>query len=150
MARFRAVREDLDELIRHHRWALVRRNGQWPLGALALSVSLVFVHEQAALLALGMSLAWSISTVVILYRFEAACHSRHAWMQEDAVIDIEEEGLRLSNARGSGFIRWDSGAIVRCYATCFVIDDEGEEIAIIPKRYLSTTEMLLLQKRAAA
>lgn len=97
-----------------------------------------------------MSLAWSISTILILYRFEAACLSRHAWMQEDVIIDLEDEGLRLSNARSSGFIRWDSGAIVRSYATCFVVNDQGEEIAIVPKGYLSTTEMLLLQTRAAA
>jgi len=53
----------------------------------------------------------------------------------------------LSNAKGSGFIRWDSRAFVRSYATCFLIDDQAEEIAIIPKQYLRTTEMLLLQKR---
>jgi len=149
MAKFRAVREDLDEVIRRQRFVLLRRNCQWPSGAFAVSALFFFINEQVALLALGMSLAWSISTFLHLRNFQAACLWRHAWLsQEDVVIDIEDEGIRLSNVKGSGFIRWDSGATVRSYSTCFVIDEEGEEIAVIPKRYLSTAEMLLLQRRA--
>jgi hypothetical protein len=40
--------------------------------------------------------------------------------------------------------------VVRVHATCFVVEESGEEIAVIPKRYLSSTELIALQNRAAA
>jgi hypothetical protein len=143
-----ATPSDFDEVIRHRQWSSLRRQGPYPLGGLLVAVALLFVHQPSALIAFGMCLAWGISTLLDCRSIRAASLWQHAWAQEDVRIDLEDEGLRLRNARGSGFIRWDSGAVVRLYSSCFVVEEFGEEIAVIPKRYLNSTELLTLQNRA--
>ena len=150
MAQFRATPSDFDEVIRHRQWNSLRRQGPYPLGALLVAVALFFVHRPSAFVAAGMALAWGISTCLDWRSIRAACLWQHAWTQEDVTVDLEDEGLRVANARGAGFIRWDSGAVVRPHSSCFVVEESGEEIAVIPKRYLSATELLILQNRAAA
>jgi hypothetical protein len=130
MAQFRATPSDFDEVIRHRQWSSLRRQGPYPLGALLVAVALLFVHQPSALIAFGMCLAWGISTLLDCRSIRAASLWQHAWAQEDVRIDLEDEGLRLRNARGSGFIRWDSGALVRLYSSCFVVEEFGEEIAV--------------------
>lgn len=150
MAQFRATPSDFDEVIRHRQWSSLRRQGLYPLGALLIGILLLFVHRPTALITFGMALAWAFSTFLEWRSIRAAFLWQHSWAQEDVTIDVEDEGLRLKNARGSGFVRWDSGAAVRLRATCFVVEESGEEIAVIPKRYLSSTELLTLHNRVAA
>lgn len=150
MAQFRATPSDFDEVIRHRQWSSLRWQAPYPMGALLVALALFFVHRPSALIAFGMSLAWGISTLLDWRSIRAASLWQHAWAQEDVSIHIEDEGLRLTNARGSAFIRWDSGALVRLHSSCFVVEELGEEIAVIPKRYLNSTELLTLQNRAAA
>ena len=137
-------------MIRHRQWNSLRQQGLYALGALLIGILLLLAHRPTALVAFGMALAWGSSTFLEWRSIRAASLWQHAWAQEDVTIDVEDEGLRLKNARGSGFVRWDSGAVVRVHATCFVVEEAGEEIAVIPKRYLSSTELLALQNRAAA
>jgi hypothetical protein len=150
MAQFRATPSDFDEVIRHRQRDSLRRQAPYPLGALFVAAALFLVHRPSALVSFGMALAWGISTLLDWRSLRAAALWQHAWAQEDVTIDIEDEGLRVANARGTGFIRWDSGAVVRLYSTCFVVEESGEDIAVIPKRYLSSTELLILQNRVAA
>jgi hypothetical protein len=149
MARFRATSADFDEVIRRRQWTSLRRQGLYPLGALLLASALLFVHGPSALVALGMSLAWGFSTVLEWRSIRASALWQHAWAQEDVTIDVEDDGLRVQNSRGAGFVRWDSGAVLRLYSSCFVLEEFGEDIAVIPKRYLNATELLMLQNRAA-
>jgi hypothetical protein len=150
MTTFRATPSDFDEVIRHRQWKSLRRQGPYPLGALLVAVVLFFIHRPSALVAFGMAVAWGISTFLDWRSIRAASLWQHAWAQEDVTIDIEDGGLRLANARGAGFVRWDSGVVVRLHSSCFVVEEYGEEIAVIPKRYLNSTELLILQNRAAA
>ena len=150
MAQFRATPSDFDEVIRYRQRTSLRRQGPYPLGALLVATALFFVHRPSALVAFGMAVAWGISTLLDWRSIRAASLWQYAWAQEEVTIDIGDEGLRLANARGAGFIRWDGGAVVRRHSSCFVVEDSGEEIAVIPKRYLNSTELLILQNRAAA
>jgi hypothetical protein len=150
MAQFRATPSDFDEVIRHRQWNSLRRQGLYPLGALLIAIVLLLVHRPTALLAFGMALAWGFSTFLEWRSIRGASLWQHAWAQEDVTIDVEEDGLRVENARGAGFVRWDSGVVVRPHSSCFVVDEFGEDIAVIPKRYLNSTELLILQRRAVA
>jgi hypothetical protein len=150
VAEFCAVPEDFDEIIRKGRRAVLRRQSPYPLTALAASIVLSFVQLPAALVALGMFIAWGVSTFLEWRAVRAMYLWRFAWAQEESAIEVEVDGIRLTNQRGSGFIRWSSGANVRAHSTCFVLEDEGEEVAVIPKRYLNATELLLLRNRAEA
>jgi hypothetical protein len=105
-------------------------------------------HQHVSLnVSLGMAIAWGISTILDLRSIRAAFLWRHGWTQEDVEIDIEDEGIRVTNSRGSGFIRWDSGVVVRLSASCFVVEEEGDDIVVIPKRYLNATELLMLKNK---
>ncbi len=150
MASFRAQPEDFDEVIRIRQRRSLRRQAPYPLVAGGAATVLFFVHQPTALVVVGMCIAWAVSTYLDWRGIRAACLWRHAWAQEDAVVDVRDDGLHLSNKRGAGFVRWDSGAIVRRYSTCFVVEEEGDEIAVIPKRYLNATELLILENRAVA
>lgn len=150
MAGFRALPEDFDEVIRNQQRRSLRRQGPFPLAALVVAIVLFFIYRPAALVAIGMSIAWGVSAFLDWQSIKEAYLWRHAWAQEDVVIEIEDEGIRLSNQRGSGFIRWSSGAVVRSYSTCFVLEEEAEDIAVMPKRYLNATELLILLNRAVA
>jgi len=63
---------------------------------------------------------------------------------------IDKEGLRLSSQRGSSLIRWSGGVVVKALPGCFVLEDEGEDMVLVPKRYLNSAELLLLQNRVVA
>lgn len=150
MAHFRATPSDFDEVIKHRQWHSLRRQGLYPLAALLVAMALLLVHLPSALVAFGMAFAWGFSTFLEWRSIRAASLWQHAWAQEDVTVDVEEDGLRVKNARGAGFVRWDSGAVVRLHSSCFVVEEFGEDIAVIPKRYLNSTELLILQNRAAA
>jgi len=150
MAEFRAISEDFDEIIRRQRRAMLRRQGPYPLGALGAAVMLVVVSKSASLVAPGMSLAWGISTILEWRHISAAVLWQFAWAQEGVSLDVEEGGLRLRSQRGDAFIRWQTDVVVRALATCYVLEDEGEITAVIPKRYLSTTELLLFERKAVS
>ena len=150
MTQFRAMPSDFEEVIRHHQWAGLRRQGPYPLGALLVAAVMSFFYRPIALVALGVSLAWGFSLFLEWRSIRAVSLWRHVWEQEDVTIDIEDEGIRLANAKGWGFVRWDSGVTIRVHGSCFVIEDGGEDIAVIPKRVLNSTELLILQNRAAS
>jgi hypothetical protein len=150
MAQFRATPEDFDEVIKNQQRQSLRRQGPYPIGALLAGMLLSFIHKPTAFIAFGMAIAWSVSIILDVRNLKMAYLWRFAWAQEEAVVDIDDEGVRLTTARGSGFIRWKGGVIVRLCSTCFVVEEEGEEIAVLPKRYLDSQELLMLQTRALA
>ncbi|MCI0427562.1 MAG: hypothetical protein L0Z46_06065 [Nitrospiraceae bacterium] len=80
----------------------------------------------------------------------AAYRWRYAWLQEPVVVEVLEEGLRMSSQRGSSLIRWSGGVVVKTLPGCFVLEDEGEDVVLVPKRHLNSTELLLLQNRVSA
>ena len=150
MAQFRATPADFDEVIANQQRQLLRRQAPYAIGALLVGMLLSLIFKPLALIAFGMAVAWSISIVLDVRSIRPAYLWRFAWAQEEAVLDIDDEGVRMTTARGSGFIRWKSGVIVRLCSTCFVVEEEGEEIAVLPKQYLNSDETLVLQTRAIA
>src|SRR5689334_7056405 len=129
MAQFRATPADFDEVIRNQQWQSLRRQGPYPLVALLVGMLLSLIHKPTALIVFGMAIAWTASIVLDVRSIKMAYLWRFAWAQEEAVVDIDDEGIRLTTARGSGFIRWSSGVIVRLWSTCIVVEEEGEELA---------------------
>ena len=150
MAEFQATPDDLHELIRSRQLAQVRKQLPLPIGAAIVAVLLVLVSLPAALIASGMCLAWALSTYWSLRSLAAGYRWRYAWLQEPVVVDVLDEGLRLSSARGSSLLRWSGGVVVKALPGCFVLEDEGEDVVLLPKRYLSSTELMLLQGRVIA
>jgi hypothetical protein len=150
MAQFRATPADFDEVIANQQWQSLRRQAPYPIVALLAGIVLSFIFRPLALLAFGMALAWSISIVLEIRNIRMAYLWRFAWEQEEAVVDIDDEGVRLTTARGSGFIRWKSGVDVRLRSSCFVVEEEGEEMAVLPKQYLNFDETQVLETRALA
>jgi len=150
MAQFRATPADFDEVIANQQRQILRRQAPYALGALAAGMLLSFIFKPLALIAFGMAVAWSISIVLEIRSIRPAYLWRFAWAQEEAVVDIDDEGVRMTTAWGSGFIRWRDGVTVRPCSTCFVVEEEGEEIAVLPKQYLHSDELLVLQAKAPA
>lgn len=148
MAQFRATPADFDEVVANQQRELLRRQAPYAIGALLVGLLLSFISRPPALIAFGMAVAWSISIVLEIRSIKMAYLWRFAWEQEEAVVDIDDEGVRLTTARGSGFIRWKSGVDVRLRSSCFVVEEEGEEIAVLPKQYLNSDETRLLETRA--
>jgi hypothetical protein len=150
MAEFQATPDDLNELIRSRQRVEARKAAPYPLGAAVVALLLMPLYLPAALVAFGMCVAWSLSTYWSLTSLAASYQWRYAWLQEPIVVEVLEEGLRMSNQRGSSLIRWSGGVVVKALPGCFVLEDEGEDVALVPKRYLSSTELLLLQNRVVA
>jgi hypothetical protein len=150
MAEFRATPDDLSEVIRRQQKAEVK--GQVPYLAAALGAAGLFwpLYPPLALVALGMSVAWSLSTYWMVRSISAAYLWRYAWLQEGVTVEVAEEGLHLGSPRGSSLIRWSGGIAVRSLPGCFVLEDEGEDVVVLPKRYLNSTELVLLQNRVVA
>jgi hypothetical protein len=147
VAHFQATPEDLGEIIRRQQVAALRRQARYPVGALAVAALLAPVYQPAALVALGVGIGWGLSTYWELRSVRAAYLWRYAWLQEPVDVEVLEEGIRLSSQRGSSLIRWSGGIVVRSLPGCFVLEDEGEDMAVLPKRYLDSTELMLLQNR---
>jgi hypothetical protein len=149
MANFKATADDLDEIVRLRVGQSVREQMTYPLGALAAAaVSWPWVPG-LSLVALGAGLAWASSTYSFIRQLRSAYLWRYAWLQEDVSIVVREEGLECSTARGTGFIRWSDNIKLRALHTCFVLEDEGEDVVVIPKKYLDTGELLALNARVA-
>src|SRR5262249_6261662 len=142
MAEFQATPDDLHELIRSRQRAGARRQAPYPIVAAAIALLLVWVYLPAALVAFGMCLAWSLSTYWSLRSMAAAYQWRYAWLKEPIVVEVLDEGLRMSTQRGSSLIRWSGGVVVRALPGSFVLEDEGEDVALVPKRYLTSAELL--------
>ena len=150
MAEFQATPDDLRELIRSRQRLDARQQAPYPLGAADVALLLLPVYVPAALVALGACFAWSLSAYRSVRALAGAYQWRYAWLQEPVVVEVLEEGLRMSNARGFSLIKWSGGVVVRTLPGAFVVEDEGEDVALIPKRYLNSTELLLLQNRVSA
>ncbi len=150
MAEFRATREDLAEVIRRQQRLTVRQQARYSLGALIVAALFLPVYPPAGWIALGMGVAWSLSTYWAWQAVTPAYLWRYAWLQEGVVVDLVKEGVRFSTDRGSSLIRWSGGVVVRSLPGSFVLEDEGEDLAVLPKKYLDSTEILILQSRVAA
>ena len=62
MAHFQATPDDLAEIVRRQQLAALKRQAPYPIGALAIGALLIPLYWPAALVALGMGLAWALST----------------------------------------------------------------------------------------
>ena len=110
---------------------------------------LLAVDPIPAAFALGAAAAWGYSTVQELRVVRPRLLWDNAWLQDEITVTTEEEGLRLASARGSSFMRWDAGISVRSRPDFFLIMEETDELAILPKKYLSERELLALNVQAS-
>jgi len=148
MAKFSATREDLRDIIRRQQTVVLRTQAAYPAVALVASIALFWLFPPAGFIALGIGIAWSLSIVWKLRGLSRAYAWRYAWLLEGVTVDVLDEGLRLSSQRGTSVIRWDSGAVVRSLPRSYVLEDEGEDFVVLPKRYLDSQELVAIQRRA--
>jgi hypothetical protein len=149
VAQFQATAGDLDELIRLAQRTELRNGVTYPAVALAVAALLSVFFLEGALVSLGMALAWGLSAYWSIRGVRNAYLWRYAWLQEPVVVELSEEGVTLSGARGTTLFRWDGGMVVRSRGSYFILEDEGEDFVVLPKRYLDSTELIVLQSRAA-
>jgi hypothetical protein len=109
----------------------------------------LWADRTLASFAFGAAAAWAYSTFQETRAVRSAYLWQYAWLQEEVTVVAEEEGLRLSNARGSSFLRWDGGISVHSQPGFFLIKDEHEDLAYFPKKYLSDRELLALNRHAS-
>jgi len=150
MAEFRATADDLRDIIRRQQVALLKRQASYPAGALVASAVLLPLYAPAGFIALGIGLAWSLSLYWQFRGLSRAYTWRYAWLMEGVVVDVLEDGLRLSSQRGTSLYRWDGGAVVRSLGASFVLEDEGEDFIVLPKRCLNSQELMTMQNRVRA
>jgi len=60
-------------------------------------------------------------------------------------VEFTDEGVRTAMKLGEGLIRWAQLSAIKNYSGCFVFEDQGEEILILPKRHFSANELIILQ-----
>ena len=149
MTTFRATAEDLDGLVRERQRRTLRNALPYPAVALILGVCLMPASQTLAALALGAAAAWSWSTVQEWRGVKPTILWAYAWLQEDVTVTTEEEGLRMASVRGTSFLRWDGGIRVLSRGEFFVIKDEDDDLAVLPKKYLDEAELLILNTHAS-
>ena len=146
MADFRLGPADIAHIIERRRIYMLRRMWPYPLVSLVAAGILAIVAAPAALVVLGMALAWGISACVEWFAIGRDLQSHFAWAAESVRIEFDESGIHVTNADGTGFMRWEAIS-VRRYPDGFIVWDDAEEILVLPKRHLSTTELLFLKQR---
>jgi hypothetical protein len=60
---------------------------------------------------------------------------------------VEDGGLRFKGDPGESFLSWDAISAYN-YPGAFVIYDENQIFALLPKRHLSSDEILALEARS--
>ena len=146
MAEFRLGPADVAHIVERRRMYMLRGSGPYPLVSLLVAGVLSTVSAPAALLVLGMALAWGISVCREWFTIRRDLQSHFAWAAQSVSIEFDEGGIHVTNVDGNGFMRWDAIS-VRRYADGFVVWDDAEEIFVLPTRHLNTTELLFLKQR---
>ena len=149
MTTFRATPDDFAGLVRERQRAVLKRNVPFPGVAFLVGAGLLTVDRTLAAFALGCAAAWAYSTIQEFRAVRPTLLWDNAWLQEDITVATEEDGLRLTGARGNSFLRWDGGITVLSRPAFFVITEEADELAILPKKYLSEQELLSLHMHAS-
>lgn len=149
MATFTIDDRDLDDLIRRDIWQVVREQGPRPAATLSVALVLQWVHSLAAAIALGMALAWAYSLFEEIRRVRPWYASHHGSRAGPLTVEFREEGLYTIMPLGEGVMRWDQLDSIKNYSSCFVLELDGDEVLILPKRHFSTEELIVLQAKAA-
>jgi hypothetical protein len=150
MSKFTASANDLDEIVRIRTRESIRWWLRYPLSSVAVAAVAWFVSPAVSLIALGAFGAWTLSAYWHAKEMKAAYLWRYAWLQEGVSVSVREDGVECTTAWGSSFVRWRDELKLRSLETCFVLEDEGEDVVVLPKKYLDTTELLILNNRSEA
>ena len=109
---------------------------------------LQWIHPLGAAIALGMGLAWTYSLFEVVRRVRPWYASHHGSQAGPLTVEFREEGLHTVMPLGEGVMRWDQLDSIKNYSSCFVLEFDGDEILILPKRHFSTEELIVLQGKA--
>lgn len=146
---FRATPDDFAGLVRENERKTLQTSLPFPVGALMVGLCLLPANRLLGAFALGAAAAWAWSTIQELRAVRPMTLWTHAWLQEDVTVTTETEGLRIQSIHGMSFLRWDGGIRVLSRADFFVIKDEEDDVALLPKKYLTETELLVLNTQAS-
>jgi hypothetical protein len=148
MATFTVDERDLEDLVRRDLWHGLRHGGIWPAVSFGAALVLYWFHPVTAAIAFGMGLAWSFSLFQSIRGIRPWYATHHGRIGGPVTVEFRDEGLWTAMPLGEGIIRWDQLSAIKNYSTCFVLEDGGDEILILPKRHFSTAELVLLQNKA--
>jgi hypothetical protein len=149
MAEFRLGLADFAHVVERRRIYMLRRSTPFPLVSLLAAGVLWIVAAPAALVVLGMALAWGITICLEWFAIRRDLQSHFAWGTESVSMQFDESGIHVTNADGAGFMRWGAIWVTR-YPDGFIVSDDAEELYVLPKRHLSTTELLFLKQHEVA
>jgi hypothetical protein len=148
MATFTVDERDLEDLIRRDLWQELRYRGIWPAVSFGAALALYWLHPVVSAIVFGMGLAWSFSLFQAIRGIRPWYATHHGRMGGPVTVEFRDEGLWTAMPLGEGIIRWDQLSAIKNYSACFVLEDENDELLILPKRHFSTAELVLLQSKA--
>jgi hypothetical protein len=149
VAEFTATPEDLSEVINLKIRETLRRGALYPAVAILIAIVSWWFLPMVAVFSAGAASAWIYGLGIEIRGLRAGYLWRYAWLQEGVTLRVGDDGIEWSTARGVALTRWNDELIVRRLGTCFVLEDEGEDVAVIPRKYLDATELILLDNRSA-
>jgi hypothetical protein len=132
MAEFTAQPDDLREIVDIRVRETFRRGVPYPLVSLIIAALAWKIFLPVALVATGAAAAWGFSLWREVQSLRGAYLWRYAWLQEAVVLRVGDEGVEWSTARGVALTKWTE-LKVRKLETCFVLEDEGEDVGVIPR-----------------
>jgi YcxB-like protein len=148
LATFTIDDRDLEDLIRRDIWHSVRQQGPRPAAALGAALVLLWFQPFLAAIAFGMGLAWTYSLFEVVRQVRPWYASHHGSRAGPLTIEFRDEGLFAVMPLGQGVTRWDQLDSIKNYPSCFVLEFDGDEIMILPKRHFTAEELIILQSKA--
>jgi hypothetical protein len=149
MTTFTIDDRDLSDLIRRDVWHSIRQQGPRPAIALGAAFILLLFQPLAAAVAFGMALAWAFSLFEVVRRVRPWYASHHGSRAGPLTVEFRDEGLYSRMPVGEGVTRWDQLDAIKNYPSCFVLEFEGDEILILPKRHFTSEELVMLHSKGA-
>jgi hypothetical protein len=140
--------DDLDPVIQAQRHDVLRSQWQWPVGAILAAVVLFPLSSHLGAVAMGAALAWSWGLAVELRQVRPRCLAYYAPLKDPFQVEVSESGIQFHGTLGEALLRWEGLAGVVNYPSAFLVESDNENAALLPKRCLSSSEILLLESRS--
>jgi hypothetical protein len=140
--------EDLEPVIRAQRHGVLGSQWYWPAGAFLASIALYPLNSHLAAVAAGAALAWSWGLALQLRQVRPRCLAYYAPLRDPFEVDVLDTGIRFHGVLGEALLHWEGIAGVVNYPSVFLVESDNENAAILPKRCLSSNEILLLEARS--
>ena len=147
MATLHIDESDLEDVINRDWRHTVRHQGIYPAVAIAIAGLVFPISTHLSALAAGASLAWLWGLVLSLRDIRPRYVDYFASLKEPFTIEVLEGGLQFRGKPGESFVAWDAVSTYN-YPGAFAIYDEDDMFALLPKRHLSSSEIIALEAKS--